>query len=110
MIIEVAHTCRGSVFWAPMNLDQISRSAIKQLRLELDRYEKRAKMKMEDRRTLPLGIAGLDLVEEYPRRFMFLRYMLKDSEEHADEKGPFRESTRSRLVADLFRLDTLKEQ
>lgn len=49
----------GTVFWAPVNLDHISRSAIKQLRLKLGRCEKRAKLEMEDRHTLRSGSRDL---------------------------------------------------
>jgi hypothetical protein len=69
-----------------MNLHRISFSAIKQLHLELDRFEEQGKMEMKDPQTRPLGIARLDLVEECRRRLTFLKYMLKDAEEHADER------------------------
>jgi hypothetical protein len=73
-----------------MNVHQISPSAIKQLHLELDRFEKQAKREIEDPHTRSLGAIRLDLIEECRRRLTFLRFMLKDAEDRADEtrKGP----------------------
>jgi hypothetical protein len=69
-----------------MNVHQISVSAIKQLQLELDQLEKQAKMELHDVHTRSLGAIRLDLIEECRRRLTFLKFVLKDAEEHADER------------------------
>jgi hypothetical protein len=69
-----------------MNLRRISRSAIEQLFLEQEQFEKQAVLEMQDRHTRSLGIVRLDLIKECRRRLLFLRYMLKDAEGRADEK------------------------
>jgi hypothetical protein len=68
-----------------MNVRQISPSAIRQLHLELDRFEKQAKKEIEDPHARSLGVIRLDLIEECRRRLTFLRFMLKDAEDRADE-------------------------
>jgi hypothetical protein len=69
-----------------MNLRRISLSAIKQLYLEQEQFEKQAMLEIQDRHTRSLGIVRLDLIEECRRRLLFLRYMLKDAEGRPDEK------------------------
>jgi hypothetical protein len=70
-----------------MRVNQISLSAIKRLRMELDRVERRARMEIRDARTRAIGIVRLDLIEECQRRLMFLSVMVKDAEQHASEKA-----------------------
>jgi hypothetical protein len=70
-----------------MNVRQISVSAIKQLHLELDQLEKQAKMELGDPHSRSLGAIRLDLIEECRRRLTFLRFMLKDAEEKADQSS-----------------------
>jgi hypothetical protein len=69
-----------------MSLRRISLSAIKQLYLEQERFEEQAKMELEDPQTRSLGTLRLDLIEECRRRLLFLRYMLKDAGERANER------------------------
>jgi hypothetical protein len=69
-----------------MNLRRISLSAIKQLYLEQEQFEKQAMLEIKDRHTRSLGIVRLDLIEECRRRLLFLRYMLKDAEGRDEEK------------------------
>jgi hypothetical protein len=63
-----------------MSLRRISRSAIKQLYLEQERFEKQAIQEIQDPHTRSLGIVRLDLIEACRRRLLFLRYMLEDAE------------------------------
>jgi hypothetical protein len=74
-----------------MKVHQISLSAIKHVYMELDRFEKRAQKEMRDAHTRAIGIVRLDLVEECRRRLTFLRFMVKDAEEHASERRLSRE-------------------
>jgi hypothetical protein len=69
-----------------MSLRRISRSAIKQLFLEQERFEEQARMEIQDPHTRSRGIVRLDLIEQCRRRLLFLRYMLKDAEARANER------------------------
>jgi Mg2+ and Co2+ transporter CorA len=69
-----------------MNVRQISLPAIRQIKQELDRLEQQAKLEVKHRHTCAVGTLRLDLIEECRRRLAFLRYMVKDAEEHAAER------------------------
>jgi hypothetical protein len=69
-----------------MNVRKTPVSAIKHLYAELDRFEKQAQNEIEDQHSHAIGVLRLDLIEECRRRLMFIRYMVKDAEEHANEK------------------------
>jgi hypothetical protein len=69
-----------------MESNHISRSAIKRLHTELDRFVLQAEMEIGDPRTRPLGVLRLDLIEQCRRRLDFLSYMAKDAKEHAAER------------------------
>jgi hypothetical protein len=69
-----------------MRLNRISLSAIKRLYLEQERLKEQAMMEIEDPNARTLGTMRLDLIAECQRRLLFLRYMLKDAEEHANER------------------------
>jgi hypothetical protein len=75
---------------APMNVNQISLPAIKQLHLELERLETQARSEIQDPNTRSLGTMRLDLIEECRRRLTFFHYMLKDAESQANERRRFR--------------------
>jgi hypothetical protein len=69
-----------------MNVRRISRTAIKQIYLELNQLEQRALAEIKKRQTRPLGIVRLDLIEECRRRLEFLDLMVKDAaERHRQE-------------------------
>jgi hypothetical protein len=69
-----------------MNIQRISRPAIRQLQRELDLSEQQARVELKNKQTQPLGIIRLDLVEESRRRLEFFRHMLRDAEEHSTER------------------------
>jgi hypothetical protein len=69
-----------------MNVQRISRPAIRQLQRELDLLEQQARVEMKSKQTQPLGIMRLDLVEECRRRLEFYRLMLRDAEDHPSER------------------------
>jgi hypothetical protein len=69
-----------------MDVKRISRPAIRRLQGELDQLERQGKIEMKNKQTQALGIIRLDLVEECRRRLEFFSHMLKDSEEHANER------------------------
>jgi hypothetical protein len=69
-----------------MNVREFSHSAIRQLYLELHKVEKQAKGEMKTSQTRGLGLLRMDLVEECRRRLIFIKYMLKDAEDHAGER------------------------
>jgi hypothetical protein len=68
-----------------MNVRKTSLSAIRHLHAELDRFEKQAQEEIRDQHSHAIGILRLDLIEECRHRLMFIRYMVKDAEEHANE-------------------------
>ena len=70
-----------------MNVRKTPLSAIRHLQAELDRFEKQAREEIKDQHSHAIGVLRLDLIEECRRRLMFIRYMVKDAEEHAGEGG-----------------------
>jgi hypothetical protein len=75
-----------------MNLRDISLSAVRQLQLELDPSEAKAKIETQDPQTRSLGLMRMDLVTECRRRLMFFSFMLKDAENRSSKR---RQRTRS---------------
>ena len=67
-----------------LNMRKVPLSAVRELQLELDRFEAQARMEMKDSQTRSLGSLRKDLVEECRRRLMFITYMIKDAQEHPD--------------------------
>jgi hypothetical protein len=69
-----------------MNVQRISRTAIKKIYLELNQLEQRALAEIKKRQTRPLGIVRLDLIKACRRRLEFLDLMVKDAaERHRQE-------------------------
>jgi hypothetical protein len=64
-----------------IDMRKVPLSAVRQLQLELDRFEERAKMEMKDSKTRSLGLLRKDLVEVCRRRLTFIIYMIKDAQE-----------------------------
>jgi hypothetical protein len=75
-----------------MNIQQISRTAIRQIYDELPRFEQQAEVEMKAKGTRALGIVRLDLIKECRHRLEFLDHMVKDFEyrerEHILTHGP----------------------
>jgi hypothetical protein len=69
-----------------MNLRNVSLSAVRQLQSELDQFEKQAKTEMSDPQTHWLGVLRRDLIEQCRYRLMFVTHMVKDAQEHSDER------------------------
>jgi hypothetical protein len=69
-----------------MNVREFSHSAIRQLYLELDKLENQARKELKRSGTHALGFLRMDLIQECKRRLLFIKYMLKDAEDHADER------------------------
>jgi hypothetical protein len=69
-----------------IDMRKVPLSAVRQLQLELDRFEEQAKMEMKDPQTRSLGSLRKDLVEVCRRRLTFVAYMIKDAHEHAGGK------------------------
>jgi hypothetical protein len=69
-----------------MNVQNISLSAVRQLQLELDRYEVLAKRETQDQQTRSLGLLRMDLVTECRRRLLFFSFMVKDAGNHSNQR------------------------
>jgi hypothetical protein len=69
-----------------INVRRVPISAIKRIHAELDQFEQQAQEEIKHDGSHALGVLRLDLVEECRRRLMFIRYMVKDAEKHADER------------------------
>jgi hypothetical protein len=69
-----------------MDVKRISRPAIRRLQAELDQLERLGKIEMKNKDTQSLGTIRLDLVVECRRRLDFFSHMLKDADEHVNER------------------------
>ena len=68
-----------------MNVRKTSLFAIRHLHAELDRFEKQAQEEIKHQHSN--RVLRLDLIEECRRGLTFIRYMVKDAEEHASAGG-----------------------
>jgi hypothetical protein len=68
------------------NLRDVSLSDVRRLQRELNRFEKQARREAQGSKTHFLGLLRTDLIEECRHRLMFITCMVRDADEHPNER------------------------